>query len=227
MIELTVQSAEGSEGVGFEPTALIIAGWTGRDVVALEAHIRELEEIGIQRPRSVPIFYRVATSQLTTAPVVQVVGSEGSGEVEAVLFKYGKQLLVGVGSDYTDRKLEAVGITLSKQLCAKPIGSNAWRWTDVADHWDEVVLRSTIDGGVIYQEGAASALRRPDELVALYEAAHGMLPDGAVMFCGTLPAQGGIRFAERMTLELRDPLGARALRHDYRVEVLPIAEAVA
>ena len=47
--------------------SLVIAGWTGRNVAALEAHIKELEAIGVKRPKSVPIFYRVACSLLTTA----------------------------------------------------------------------------------------------------------------------------------------------------------------
>ena len=45
---------------------LVVAGWTGRDVAALEKHIRELEAIGVKRPKSTPIFYRVAASLLTT-----------------------------------------------------------------------------------------------------------------------------------------------------------------
>lgn len=225
MIELTVQLTSGEKKLAFAPAALVIAGWTGRDRAALAAHILELEALGIARPRSVPIFYRVAAAQLTTGQNVQMVGRDASGEVEAVLFKLGGRLFVGVGSDHTDRKLEAVGVTLSKQLCAKPIGAVAWLWDDVADHWDEMVLRSTVEGGSVYQEGATAALRRPDELLALYEAAHGTLPDGAVMFCGTLPARGGIRFSDSMALELSDPVLGRSLRHQYRVEVLPIVEA--
>ena len=44
---------------------LVIAGWTGKDVAALEKHIRELEAIGVKRPKTTPIFYRVAAALLT------------------------------------------------------------------------------------------------------------------------------------------------------------------
>ena len=37
----------------------VIAGWTGRDPVARDKHIAELEAIGIARPASTPIYYRV------------------------------------------------------------------------------------------------------------------------------------------------------------------------
>ena len=38
----------------------VIAGWTGRDPVARDKHIAELEAIGIARPASTPIYYRAA-----------------------------------------------------------------------------------------------------------------------------------------------------------------------
>ena len=102
--------------------SLVIAGWTGRNVAALEAHIKELEAIGVKRPKTVPIFYRVACSLLTTATFIEVMADKSSGEVEFVLFALDDGLWLGVGSDHTDRKAETVGVTLSKQLCAKPVG---------------------------------------------------------------------------------------------------------
>ena len=33
---------------------------------------------------------------------------------------------VGIGSDHTDRVLEAVSIRKSKQVCAKPISKELW-----------------------------------------------------------------------------------------------------
>src|SRR3982751_449471 len=69
-----------------EIDSLVIAGWTGRNVEALEAHIKELEAIGVKRPKSVPIFYRVARSLLTTGPAIEVMADKSSGEVEFVLY---------------------------------------------------------------------------------------------------------------------------------------------
>jgi hypothetical protein len=58
---------------------LIIAGWTGRDQAALEAHIKELEELGIAPPKRTPVFYRVSASLLTAPPLIQVIGGDSSG----------------------------------------------------------------------------------------------------------------------------------------------------
>src|ERR1700722_5986933 len=102
-------------------TSLVIAGWTGRDKAAVEKHIRELEEIGIARPSSTPIYYRASASRLTTANRIEATGSASSGEVEFVLVQWEGQLWVGVGSDHTDREVEKYNITVSKQMCDKPI----------------------------------------------------------------------------------------------------------
>jgi hypothetical protein len=55
---------------------LVIAGWTGRDVDALEKHIRELEEVGVPRPSSVPCFYRVGADMFTTSDSLQFLGDK-------------------------------------------------------------------------------------------------------------------------------------------------------
>ena len=108
--------------------SLVVAGWTGRNVAALEAHIKELEAIGVKRPKTVPIFYRVARSLLTSDGTIEVMADKSSGEVEFVLYQFDDGLWLGVGSDHTDRKAETIGVTLSKQMCAKPVGLTLWRY---------------------------------------------------------------------------------------------------
>ena len=91
----------------------VIAGWTGRDAAAVEKHIRELEVLGVKRPATTPIFYRVAAARLTTAPSIEVLGGQSSGEVEFVLLQRAGALWVGTGSDHTDREVEAYGVSVS------------------------------------------------------------------------------------------------------------------
>lgn len=196
---------------------LIIAGWTGRDEAALRKHIRELEEIGVKPPRTTPVFYRVAASLLTTAEEIQVSGPESSGEVEFVLLQKADGLWVTVGSDHTDRKAETLGVSLSKQLCAKPVARDAWRYAEVKAHWETLVLRSWADGA-LYQEGPVTAMRSPEELMQKY----GRLRPSTAMFCGTLAAKGGIRPANRFRIELDDPVLKRKLSHEYSIKVLPV-----
>ncbi len=195
---------------------LVIAGWTGRDEAALAKHIRELEELGVKPPKTTPIFYRVAADLLTHASTIQVSGHDTSGEVEFVLLARRDGLWVTVGSDHTDRKAETIGVSLSKQLCAKVIARDAWRYDDVKDHWERLMLRSWADGEP-YQEGPVTAMRSPEELLSRYP-----LRPGWVMFCGTLAAKGGIRPAQVFRMELEDPVRKRKLAHEYRITVLPV-----
>ena len=147
-----------------QPIALrsaVIAGWTGRDPIAREKHIAELEALGVARPKSAPIYYRVAAARLTTSSQIEATGENSSGEVELVLIRDAERLWLGVGSDHTDRKVETYCVTFSKQMCDKPMAPELWAFDDVRDHWDSLELRSWIaEGGEqrLYQEGAAAAM---------------------------------------------------------------------
>jgi Protein of unknown function (DUF2848) len=202
---------------------LVIAGWTGRNVEALEKHILELEALGVKRPKSTPIFYRVSADLLTTKPSIEVLGTSSTGEVEFVLFSLADGLWVGLGSDHTDRKAETIGVSLSKQMCAKPIAATAWRYEDVRSHWDQLMLRSDVRHGgerQLYQEGFVASMRTPDELIKLYTR-DATLPVGTAMFCGTLAVHGNIAFADRFEMELNDPVLGRTISHAYTISTLP------
>lgn len=208
-------------------SALVIAGWTGRDKAAVEHHIAELAAIGVKRPRTVPCFYRLGANLLTTASEVDVVGEDSSGEVEFVLISARDALYVGVGSDHTDRKVEAYGVTVSKQMCPKPIGPELWRLAEVEDHWDRLLLRSHVTRRgkrLLYQEGPVSRMLAPPDLLARFPDSRGKLPPGTAMFCGTLAVQGEIGGGERFEIELNDPVTGRSLRHEYRARSLEIAD---
>lgn len=203
---------------------LVIAGWAGRDQAAIEHHIEELAAIGVPRPSSVPVYYRVSAAILTQAERFVVLGPDSSGEVEPVLVSLADGLWIGIGSDHTDRKAETVGIALSKQLCGKPVGRQLWRYEEVEGHWDQLVMRAwaTIDGErVLYQEGSMTALRTPRDLLARRPGGSDLAP-GTAMYCGTLGALGGIRPATRFEMEIADPILDRSISHAYDIEVVPV-----
>src|SRR5258706_8081528 len=183
-----------------EITTLIIAGWTGRDKAAVEHHIAELAAIGVKRPRAIPCFYRLGANLLTLAPELDVVGEHSSGEVEVVLVAAPDTMYVGGGSDHTDRKVEGHGVTVSKQMCPKPIGRELWRFTEVEKRWDRLVLRSHVTRQgtrLLYHEGAVSGMLAPRDLLARLADSGARLSPGTAMFCGTLAVQGEIGGGER------------------------------
>jgi len=203
---------------------LVIAGWTGRDAAAVEHHIAELAAIGVARPRTVPCFYRCGANLLTTAEHLDVTGPDSSGEVEFMLLSLPEGLFVGVGSDHTDRKVEAYGVTVSKQMCPKPIGPALWRFADVAPHWDSLILRSfaTRNGTrELYQQGPVTKMLAPNNLTSRYLKSDATLPIGTAMYCGTLPVLTTIGAADRFEIEIEDPILKRSLKHAYTTRTLP------
>jgi Protein of unknown function (DUF2848) len=202
----------------------VIAGWTGRDPVARDKHIAELEALGIARPATTPIYYRCSARRLTLEDRIEVCGEQSSGEVEFVLIGWQGRTFVGLGSDHTDRKVESYSVTVSKQMCDKPVASTLWELEDVIGHWDKLILRSWawINGKrELYQEGTLDAMLPVQELLARgFEG--GKLPDGCAMFGGTFAAKGGIRPADRFEYELEDPVLKRVIGHAYDVSTLPV-----
>src|ERR1700712_524729 len=205
-------------------TKAVIAGWTGRDPVARDKHIAELEAIGISPPATTPIYYRCAARRITTADSIECTGTDYSGEVEFVLFASKGRRLVGVGSDHTDRKVETYNITVSKQMCDKPVAPILWDLAEIEEHWDQIMLRSwaTINGErVLYQQGALSGMLPVTDLI---QRGFGTtnLPDGCAMFCGTFAAMGGIRPAARFDYQIEDPVLKRTISHGYDIHTLPV-----
>ncbi|MCP1673437.1 hypothetical protein J2T57_000529 [Natronocella acetinitrilica] len=204
---------------------LIIAGWAGREQASIQAHIEELQALGVSPPSQTPLFYRVSGDLLTSNSRIQVLGEGSSGEVEALLVGTPDGTFVGVSSDHTDREAEAWSVAYSKQCCAKPAAALLWRLDDVIHHWDELQLEShaTIGGERhLYQHGSIAELLHPKDLLASYGINGSSLRPGQAMLCGTLPVHGGVRPASRFDMALIDPVRGRRIDHGYEVQTLPV-----
>ena len=224
-LEMRFASNGRDETRTIELSNLVIAGWTGRDIKAVQHHIDELVELGVRAPKSIPTYYRASVELLTTKRSVQTLGNKSSGEVEPLLISINNELWVGIGSDHTDREVEAYSVEVSKQMCLKPVARDLWRFADVEAHWDKLVLRSRIRNGgnewTLYQEGLLSQIRPPSDLIKNYPGAQGgKLPNGTAMFCGTFSAKGGIRSASEFSFEIEDPVLGRKITHAYAIDTL-------
>ena len=205
-----------------EVRQLLLAGYTGRDRHAVMAHVRELEALGVAPPDRIPSVFVVDPWSVQVTDAIESGGPETSGEVEVVLIHRDGGLLVGVGSDHTDRACEAIDIDEAKRRCPKPVAPVVWRHKDVADHWDELELRSWMTDGSdhrLYQEGTLAELLPVDELLDELRDI-GYEPDrGTVVFGGSLATLGGLRFGQRFEVELRDPVLGRSISWGYHVAV--------
>ena len=221
-MQFRLHDAAGVTDIEVPVSVIVIAGWSGRDRAAVEEHIRELEEIGVAPPSQTPLYYRVGAGLATQAARIQVLGEGSSGEAEAVLIGSAAHgMLVAAGSDHTDRAFEAQSVAVSKQMCPKPLGRDAWRFADVADRWDALRLESDMDGAP-YQRGAMAAVREPLELVAGYFQGYKAVPPEFALFLGTIPALGGVRPGKRFSARLADDATGRTLALDYEAVALPV-----
>jgi len=202
---------------------LIIAGWAGRDPKNQQVHINELAALGVTPPVNTPTFYNVGKELLTHSSLIDVVGCDATGEVEYFLLKFESQIYIGVASDLTDRKVEANSIVLSKQICPKPISKYLWKYSEVIEHWDDLILRSYCylnKEKCLYQYSSVSALLHPESLLASAGYSLDSFDEGLLMLGGTVPVKGNLQFSERMDLELIDPVLNRKICHMYGVRSL-------
>src|SRR5690606_18133666 len=135
------------------------------------------------------MVYDLSPELLSTRDTITTVKNDGSGEAEAALLNINGNWYVGLGSDHTDRKLEAVSVHKSKQVCAKPISSEVWELSSIENHWDDIEIKSwmVVDGEEhLYQSGKLGDFLSPKELLKIIEE-RGYPTKDTVLFCGTPP----------------------------------------
>jgi hypothetical protein len=223
-LRLVVEGREGRTPLSFTVRHVVCAGYTSRDDAAAERHIRELQSLGIARPKDVPVFFAVASYLATVDDVVEVQGPFTSGEVEFALVLGPGGPWVTVASDQTDRFVERHSVPAAKQLCPKVLAPTVWPLAEVQGHWDELELRAWVRSGRrrrLYQEARLGSLLSPDVLLSRLRRRAGRVLDGVLLLSGTVPTvDGQVVFGDAYELELADPRLGRALRTQYAVRVL-------
>lgn len=204
---------------------VINAGYSGRDEADVQAHIDELlkDDIISEKPDRVPAIYTLPTYSLLTDPgQIQVVGEATSGEAEYALVTTGSETYVAAASDQTDRDLEKHSIQKSKQIAPNVISANAWRLSDVRNHWDDIQLRAhnTVDGErEPYQDSSLAELLPPADILDEVESRYEGALSGTAILSGTIPTVGGeLAPGDRFEVELHDPVRDRNIGVRYEVD---------
>jgi len=223
-LDLTVHRLNrGPDKIAFAAKRMFNAGWVGSDRQALQHHIDELAAVGVTPPKHIPTLLALGNHLLTHSRHIQVHGPETSGEVEWVLLWHRGEILVTVGSDHTDRKLESVSVAKSKNMCLNVIAREAWPYEEVKDHFSRLELRCTVTRGdrtSLYQEGRCDAILSPEYWIADLDRRLGGLQDGLVLFSGTIGTVRGLVVGDGYDFSLHDPVLDRTIRHGYSCEVM-------
>lgn len=200
---------------------LIVVGFAGKDIEKTMEHIHELEAEGIKCPKNVPVVYQCSKEILTTSDCIEVIADKTSGEVEYLILVHGGKYYIGLGSDHTDRSLEAVSIHKSKQLCLKPYAEDFWLYDDIKAHFDKIQMISNqvLDGKVIdYQNGFTNDLLPLERIIS--EVEKELRTDNSLIYTGTVPLKEGFKYGSRFSCKLVDPVLNREIKLAYDVKVI-------
>lgn len=225
MVEsFTIDGENAKQDISVEIQGVVLCGYTGRDQEAVKKHIEELRSEGIEPPPSVPMCYPKPPRGIEKTGVVDVQGSETSGEIEYVLIVDKDGVYAGLGSDHTDRELERLDILKSKQVCPAVVSQEMWNYDEVKDHWDDIEIRSWVTKAgerTLYQESTLSTMLLPEDLFDLVGKRVSDSLDGMVILSGTPPIlTGEMIFADRFEGELYDPVLERKITIDYSIKTI-------
>src|ERR1700754_658222 len=120
-------------------TALLNAGYAGRDQAEVASHIAELEALGVPAPTTTPALYPISPYLAQQTDRVYVQHGRTSGEAEWAL--------VTAACDHTDRDLEVHSVAWSKNAAPDALGTKAWRLSDIADRLDDIALEAWVGHG--------------------------------------------------------------------------------
>lgn len=194
-------------------------GSATRDPAVAVPHQEEVAKSGIHIAFDIPAprIYPIARHALTQDDEIFVQSEATSGEVEIVIH-VADQIYVGVGSDHTDRTLETVSIQGSKQACPNHLAPVLWPFDEIADDWDQCVLRSWVDGR-LYQEVGVDAFLKPADILGIVRERVGDLPErDFTVFCGTIVSvDKALGFGANWRYQLEDPGNDRRIEASYRV----------
>lgn len=216
-------TANGEAPLELEYERVFAIGYAGRNMEKTMEHIKELErDLGVPAPKKIPTIFQCGNYVLTQERDLAFVGEKTCGEVEYVIVVKDGKIYIGLGSDHTDRHLEAASVPKAKQICAKPICATLWDYEELKDHWDSIALNSwqTVDGQEIpYQKGSLADILPVEVIMKELDERVGGI-DNCVIFSGTVPVLDGFHYGSNFRYEMVDEKLGRKLAADYNVIVI-------
>jgi hypothetical protein len=227
ILDLQVVDKSGTSNLEFPISRVYNLGFTMRDHKKMQAHLDEVGREGVHVPfrDNPPHIMPISPWATLTEGEITVQSGKTSGEVEIVTLARGDEVYVGVGSDHTDRSLEAINIPWSKQVAPDVMAPVVWRWEEVSPQWDEVLLECYIteEGREkLYQRAGVAEFWTPIEMRDSLRGRIRPVTSGfVVLFSGTVvTAEGKLSYARDWRISMIDPVLDRRIDHAYRVVVL-------
>lgn len=206
-----------------------------RDVEGTEQTLNEIRTKGYQVHGPASVCFK-SRYLLTTEDTIEVQGSQTSGEVEFVAIRHDGNIYISVGSDHNDRSLGDVWTDMlgkifdtakTKQMVPAIIAKEAWPYSEVKGHWDEIVLKSWVTSS--NEKVQCQEFKLKDLLNLEYYLNHATWfeEDGSILLGGSeglLPTaplvyleQHHATFPTDFHFESFDPILNRSISHGYKV----------
>ena len=154
---------------------------------------------------------RITNDRLTTSPEIQVLGDDTIAQAAILLTAAGAGMLIGIASNHKSIYQE------NPQLFSKPISRQVWRFQQVADHWENLLLKLTGEKGEIIQIGKLAEFAPIDEIITLIASNHSSLEKGAAVLCVGLPIIKSGKPSSSYSLKLSDEEKNQVLELNYQV----------
>lgn len=229
LLNIQIQHLDGqTETAEIEYRRILNLGYTTRDPNVMERHLQELREEGIDAPvpAQPPLIIPLTPAALSTASELEVQTGLTSGEVELVMAGASDgRVLLGVGSDHTDRALERVSIGWSKQVTPNVVGRTFWQLDELDPDLAGITMLSWVRGADSdwreYQNAPADTLLAPAKMLEacasrLGISSRAVLSD-SIVFSGTVHSLSEeISYDPHWRVALRDQKNGREISLDYQ-----------
>jgi hypothetical protein len=205
-------------------TALLNAGYAGRNQAEVASHIAELAALGVPAPTATPALYPISPYLAQQTDRVYVQHGRTSGEAEWALIITDNDVLITAACDHTDRDLEVHSVAWSKNAAPDVLGTKAWRLSDIADRLDDIALEAWVGHGdtlELIQQGTLGDLLAPKYwLDVLTE--RGDARPGTVLISGTISMLHGVnQFADTWKVAMTDPATRDVIGVEYQTVRMP------
>ncbi|NME36679.1 DUF2848 family protein [Fusobacterium sp. FSA-380-WT-3A] len=219
-MKFNLVTKNGNEGFELIPEHVYVVGYSGSNKEKIYAHIKELEEeLNVAPPKKIPTIFEVSKEILTQDKDLYFIGEKTSGECEFVIIMKDSKIYIGLGSDHSDRELEAISVPKAKQICLKPISIDIWDYEEIKNHFPKIKLSAKSDFED-YQIGTLADIISVEEILSELNKSLGHV-DNCVIYSGTVPLVNGYKYGKNFSLELNDEILGRKIAFDYNINVVP------
>lgn len=219
-MKFNVVTKKGNEKLELIPEHVYVVGYSGSNKEKIYEHIKELQEqLNVAPPKKIPTIFEVSKEILTQDKNLYFVGEKTSGECEFVIIMKNSKLYIGLGSDHSDRELEAISVPKAKQICLKPISYDVWEYDEIKEHFSQIKLSAKSDFED-YQIGTLADIISVEEILNELNKSLGKI-DNCIIYSGTVPLVAGYKYGKNFYLELKDEILGRKISFDYNINVVP------